>query len=76
MRGYTHFLACASCSSLVAVRRRALRKERMGAFKQLLVAQEIGVRSQWRKVQSQLQDEESFRHLEKIDRLQVHHSRQ
>ncbi|KAL3926167.1 MAG: hypothetical protein SGPRY_003424 [Prymnesium sp.] len=54
-----------------ATDRRALRKERMGAFKQLLVAQEIGVRSQWRKVQSQLQDEESFRHLEKIDRLQV-----
>ncbi|KAL1529291.1 hypothetical protein AB1Y20_000245 [Prymnesium parvum] len=51
--------------------RRNLRKERMAAFKALLAAKEIGVRAQWRQVQAQLDQEEAFRAIEKIDRLQV-----
>uniref|UniRef100_A0A7S3AQX9 FF domain-containing protein n=1 Tax=Haptolina ericina TaxID=156174 RepID=A0A7S3AQX9_9EUKA len=54
-----------------AADRKKIRKERMADFKKLLEASNLSVRSQWRRVQSQLEDEPSFRALDKIDRLAV-----
>ena len=51
--------------------RRTMRKERMASFRALLVSSGVGVRSQWRRVQAQLEAEPAFRELDKIDRLQV-----
>ena len=52
--------------SPAADRRRGLRKERMTAFKELLASHNVGVRSQWRQVQSQLEKEEGFRNRVKV----------
>ena len=54
-----------------ATERRSKRKERMAAFRQLLEASGLNSRSQWRRVQSQLEGEAAFRALDKIDRLAV-----
>ena len=51
--------------------RRAKRKEAMGTFRGALAAAGVGVRSQWRRIQSQLESDPAFRGLEKIDRLAV-----
>jgi len=51
--------------------RAAFRKTKMDSFRALLDRSNIGLRSQWRKVQQQLENESAFRALEKIDRLAV-----
>ena len=44
----------------------------MDSFRALLERSNISLRSQWRKVQQQLEGESAFRALEKIDRLAVY----
>jgi hypothetical protein len=52
--------------------RRAKRKERMADFRKLLEdTPTVSVTSQWRRVQSMLDDKDAFRALDKIDRLAV-----
>jgi len=55
-----------------AAERRALRKERMTEFKSVLLQSGLTVRSQWRKVQVQLEEEPASKALDKIDRLAVY----
>merc|ERR1719223_186622 len=52
--------------------RAAFRKTKMDSFRALLERSSISLRSQWRKVQQQLEGEPAFRALEKIDRLAVY----
>ena len=54
-----------------AAERKALRKERMGAFRALLNKSGLNPRSQWRRVQEKVEEEVAFKQLEKIDRLAV-----
>ena len=51
--------------------RRNKRKERLAAFRELLVASGVGVRSQWRRVQHQVEADPAYLALDKIDRLAV-----
>jgi len=55
-----------------AAERRAVRKEKMADFKALLLRSGVNARSQWRKVQADLEDEPALAALEKIDRLAVY----
>lgn len=54
-----------------AAERRQQRRERMDAFRALLVRSQLAVGSQWRRVQVQLEDAPELRALEKIDRLAI-----